>query len=153
MDTFQITVIIVYTIIFTLIATYLISRVVIRIKKKIKHYNSLWSTLNNLQQDNIQLMDDLAKLEDADLNNRLAGVEKIANNFDRDMNNYNHCITRDNVSFTSKYNEVIGKFKKGLGNAFRRITKLEEFNEDLGMWHERLKKVEDITDKLEKAGK
>ncbi len=153
MDTFQITVIIVYTIIFTLIATYLISRVVIRIKKKIKHYNSLWSTLHNLKQDTADMEADITDIQNLKIANRLRDVEKIANNFDRDMNNYNHCITRDNVSFTSKYNEVIGKFKKGLRNAFRRITKLEEFNEDLGMWHERLKKVEDITDKLEKAGK
>ncbi len=125
MNTIQIAMIIFWTTIGTLLVTYLISRVVTRIKKKIKHYNTLWSTLNNLKQDYKDLNTDLVKLEDEDLNNRLAGVEKVANNFDRDMNKYNYSITRDNVAFTSKYNEVIAKFKKGLGAAFQRISKLE----------------------------
>ena len=59
-------------------------------------------------------------------NLKLHDVEKMANNFERDMNKYNDSIVRDNVAFTSKYNGVMAKFKKGLGNAFQQIKNIKD---------------------------
>ena len=65
------------------------------------------------------------------MNDRLNSVEKIADNFDRDMNRFNCDIMRDiNNRFTEK-DKVVDKNQKGLANAFKWIAKLEGNQHDL----------------------
>ena len=77
---------------------------------------------------------------------------KIRNDI-ADMDSYHHRMNRDNANFTIKYNKVIDKFKKGLGNAFKWLAKLEGFVEAnegslVKVWT-RIKKVESRLKSLE----
>ena len=119
-----------------------------KLEKAARQWIVEYNDLNIDRNDFRERFDDLGMWHE-----RLKKVEDITDNFDRDMDSYHHRINRDNANFTIKYNKVIDKFKKGLGNAFKWLAKLEGFVEAnegslVKVWT-RIKKVESRLKSLE----